>query len=143
MPTRRSDDHIGNHNFKVEIVGVTQAAFMDVEGLESKTVVVEFSDGDSICVRKRPGLNSCSNIILKRGFINTDELWNWRKKVIDGMVERKDGSIIICDDSGIEIMRYNFFEAWPCRWSLSALRANESKDLVEEIELAVERIERG
>ena len=143
MPHRRQFDPIGRYNFKVEINGVTQGAFMDVIGLESMTDVVEFSDGDNIYVRKRPGITSCSNITLKRGFINTDELWNWRKAVIDGKVERKSGSIMICDDTGEEIIRYNFFEAWPCRWKLSALRANENKALFEEIELAVEWIERG
>ncbi len=143
MPNRREFVHIGRYNFKVEISGVTQGAFMDVVGLESTTDIVEYNDGESMFVRKRPGLNSCSNITLRRGFVNTDELWNWRKAVADGKVERKSGSIIICDDEGGEIMRYNFFEAWPCRWRLSALRANESKALIEEIELAVEKIERG
>lgn len=143
MPNRREFDHIGRYNFMVEIDGVTQGAFMDVVGLESTTDIVEYNDGESMFVRKRPGLNSCSNITLRRGFVNTDELWNWRKAVADGRVERKSGSIIISDDEGGEIMRYNFFEAWPCRWRLSALRANESKALFEEIELAVEKIERG
>ena len=142
MPNRRQFDHIGRYNFKVEINGVTQGAFMDVEGLESMTDVVEFNDGDSDFVRKRPGLTKCSNITLKRGFVNTDELWTWRNAVIEGQVERKNGSIIICDDSGGEIVRYNFFEAWPCRWKLSALQANESKALFEVIELVVEKIER-
>jgi phage tail-like protein len=144
MPNRRPGiDHIGRFNFKVEIEGITVGAFMDVVGLESTTDMIEFNDGDSLYVRKRPSITKCSNIILRRGFVDTDELWNWRKAVIDGNVERKSGSIIICGDDGSEIMRYNFFEAWPCRWKLSALRSIQSENLFEEIELAVEKIERG
>jgi phage tail-like protein len=144
MPNRRPGiDHIGRFNFKVEIEGITVGAFMDVVGLESTTDMIEFNDGDSLYVRKRPGITKCSNIILRRGFVDTDELWNWRKAVIDGNVERKSGSIIICGDDGSEIMRYNFFAAWPCRWKLSALRSIQSETLFEEIELAVEKIERG
>jgi len=143
MATRREFDHIGGFTFKVEIAGVTVGKFMDVMGLESLTDVIEFTDGDDLIVRKRPGRTRCSNIILRRGFINSDELWKWREKVIDGAVERRNGSIIICGEDGNEITRYNFFEAWPCRWKLSPLQSNESKNLVEVIELAVEKIERG
>ena len=53
------------------------------------------------------------NLGMGSGYINTDELWMWRKAVIDGKVERKSGSVILCADDGSEIMRYNFFEAWP------------------------------
>lgn len=143
MPNRRPFDHIGNFNFRVEISGVTVAAFMEVDGLESTTEVVEFSDGDNLIVRKRPGRTEFSNIILRRGFVNSDELWQWRKTVIDGRIERKAGSIILLGDDGSEVMRYNFFEAWPCRWKSSPLRAGASGTLFEEVELVVENLERG
>ena len=115
MPNRRKFDHIGNFNFKVEIEGVTQGAFRNVEGIDSETEVVEFQDGDDIVLRKRPGRTKYSNITLKRGYINNHELWFWRKAVMDGKVERKAGSIVLCADDGNEIMRYNFFEAWPAK----------------------------
>jgi phage tail-like protein len=92
-------------------------------------------------LRKRPGRTKYSNIVLKRGFVNSDELWQWRKKVIEGKVERKSGSIIVCGDDGSEIMRYNFFEGWPCRWKSLTLNTGEPGTLVEELEIAVEKIE--
>ena len=84
-----------------------------------------------------------SNIVLRRGFTNTDELWLWHKAVTEGHVERKTGSILICDDAGEEITRYNFFEAWPCRWKSSPLSAQQRGTLIEEIEIVVEKIEHG
>jgi phage tail-like protein len=144
MPNRRKElDPIGNFNFKVEIEGVTQGAFRNVEGLDSETEIVEFQDGDDIILRKRPGRTKYSNITLKRGYINTTELWDWRKKVIDGLVERKAGSVILCADDGTEVMRYNFFEAWPSKWKGFTLDGKGTDVNVEEIELAVEKIERG
>ncbi len=143
MPNRRDFDHIGNFNFKVEIEGVTQGAFSYVEGVESTTEIVEFKDGEDIIVRKRPGRTWYSNIILGRGFTNSEELWNWRKAVINGKVERKAGSIILSGDDGSEIMRYNFFEGWPCRWSWGPLDGMDNGTAVEELEIAVEKIERG
>jgi phage tail-like protein len=143
MPNRRDHDHIGNFNFKVEIEGVTQGAFKNVEGLDSETEIVEYQDGDDIILRKRPGRTKYSNLVLKRGYINTDELWTWRKAVIDGKVERKSGSIILCADDGTEIMRYNFFEAWPCKWKGFTLDGKGTDTNVEEMELAIEKLERG
>ena len=80
---------------------------------------------------------------MKRGYINNTELWDWRKKVIEGKVERKAGSIILCGDDGSEIMRYNFFEAWPSKWKGFTLDGKGNDVTVEELELAVEKIERG
>lgn len=143
MPNRRPHDHIGQFNFKVEIEGVTVGAFRNVEGLDSETEVVEYQDGDDIILRKRPGRTKYTNLTFKRGYVNTDELWNWRKKVIEGKVERKSGSVILCADDGSEIMRYNFFEAWPCKWKGFSLDGKGNDVTVEEVEMAVEKIERG
>ena len=144
MPNRRPHDHLVTSKFKIEIEGVTQAAFAAMEGIESTTEVVNYNDADDIIERKRPGRTRYSNIVLKRGFVTTDELWNWYKNVADGKVERKAGSIILSGDDGSEIMRYNFFEAWPCRWKSLMLDANsKTRSIIEELEIAVERIERG
>jgi phage tail-like protein len=143
MPNRRPHDHIGQFNFKVEIEGVTVGAFRNVEGLDSETEVVEYQDGDDIILRKRPGRTKYTNLTFKRGYVNTDELWQWRKKVIEGKVERKSGSVILCADDGSEIMRYNFFEAWPCKWKGFSLDGKGNDVTVEEVEMAVEKIERG
>ncbi len=143
MPNRRAFDHIGNFNFKVEIEGVTTGAFRNVEGLDSETEIVEYQDGDDLILRKRPGRTKYSNVTLKRGYINNTELWEWRKAVIEGKVQRKSGSIILCADDGAEIMRYNFFEAWPTKWKGFTLDGKGTDVNVEEIELAVEKIERG
>ncbi len=143
MPNRRDFDHLISSKFRVEIEGVTQAQFAAFEGLEAVTEVVTFVDGSDLIVRKRPGRTSYSNLVLKRGYLNSAELWNWHKAVIDGRVERKAGSIIALADDGSEITRYNFFEGWPCRWKGFEFDAKIAGSLFEEIEIAVEKVERG
>lgn len=143
MPNRREYDHLFNGRFKIEIEGVTQGAFTECGGLEVHVDVVQFNDGSELRTRKRPGRPGASNIVLRRGVVNTTDLWQWMKAVLDGRVERKSGSVIVCDDVGDEIYRYNFFEAWPCRWKSLELRADQPGSLVEEIEIVVETIERG
>ena len=144
MPNRRPIDHLVTSKFIIEIEGVTQAAFAAMEGIESTTEVVHYADGDDIIERKRPGRTRYSNIVLKRGYVNSDELWNWYKSVADGKIERKTGSIILVGDDASEILRYNFFEAWPCRWKSFLMDASSrTESIIEELEIAVERIERG
>ena len=143
MPNRRPFDHLFNGRFKIEIEGVTQGAFMQCSGLEARVDVIPFSDGSDLLRRKRPGRPGVSNIVLKRGYTNNDELWNWFKAGADGQVQRKSGSVIVCDDNSVDLFRFNFFEAWPCRWKSLELNADRPGSLVERIEIAVEKIERG
>lgn len=143
MPNSRSFDHRFNGRFKIEIEGVTQGAFAACDGLEARVDVVDFNDGDDGLARKRPGRARYANIVLRRGLTNNIELWNWFKSVLDGHVERKAGSIILCNDAGDEVFRYNFYEGWPCRWKSLELNAEQPGTLVEELEIAVEKIEHG
>ncbi len=139
----REFDHIGNFNFKVEIEGVTVGAFSVVEGLQAITEVIEFQDGDDLILRKRPGRTKYTNITLKRGYLGSDELWQWYKSVADGLVERKSGSIILLGSDRKEIERYNFFEAWPRRYKNYEVEGLGTGVIVEEIEIVVEKVERG
>jgi phage tail-like protein len=144
MPNRREFDHIGDFNFRVEIEGVSVATFQEVGGLEVTTEVIEYQDGDDVVVRKRPGRTSYSNVVLKRGYTASDELWEWMSNTVDGAVERRSGSVILYgDDAKTEIVRYNFFEAWPCRWKGFVLNGTGVGVAIEELELVVERVERA
>ena len=46
-----------------------------------------------------PVLKKFSNIVLKRGIIGDLTLWHWMKTVLDGQVQRTDGTIMLLDDS--------------------------------------------
>jgi len=98
-----------NFNFIVEMDGITQAGFMECSGLESKTGVIEYREGNEAnIVRQLPGLTVYSNILLKSGVTNSKELYLWRKNAIDGQIERKNGSIILLNDRHEEVARWNF-----------------------------------
>jgi len=129
-------------NFFVEIDGVVSASFMSVEGLESTTEAIEFREGIwAKNARKIPGNTSYSNIILKRVFTFTTELWRWRKKVADGNVERRNGTIIITGGNKDQTVRFKFYDAWPARWTLSTHEGREKRYLIEELEIAVDKLE--
>lgn len=139
----RDTDHLFNGRFLVEIEGVTAAAFTACDGLEISVDVVRFADGNGGFERKRPGRARYGNIVLRRGETRTPDLWNWFKTVLDGRAERRSGSVIVLDDERSEALRYNFFEGWPCRWKGLEMATDRPGTLVEELEIAVERIERA
>jgi phage tail-like protein len=144
MPNRRDFDHIGAFNFNIEIEGVTSGPAIHVDGLGGLTDVIRSRNGSDRTQRLRPGRSRCSNVTIQRGYNNNDELLSWYFATRDGKLQRKAGSVILLgDDAETEICRFNFFEAWPCRWELLPLNADDGALLVEEIELVVERIEKG
>lgn len=128
-------------NFRVELEGIASAEFSEVTGLESETAVVEYRTGGDRVTRKLPGLTKYANIVLKRGITKNPELWNWRKSVLDGQVERKNGSIIALDDDGTEVVRWNFRNGWICKWEGPAFNAKSNEIAIETIEIAHEGLE--
>jgi len=92
-------------------------------------------------IHKRPGGVRYGNLVLKRELVSEDDLRAWYKKVLAGTTDRKSGSVIYLDRAGQEVLRYNFFEAWPCRWKAPEL-ASGGNLATEEIDLCVDRIER-
>jgi len=134
-------DPYKNFNFRVEIEGLTVAEFSEVSGLESETAVIEYRTGADRVARKLPGLTKFGNVVLRRGLTQDAELWNWRKTVLDGNVERKNGSIFLLADDGTEVMRWNFHNGWISKWVGPALNAKSSDVAIETIEITHEGIE--
>ncbi len=97
----------------------------------------------SLTARKLPGLNKYSNISLKWGITDDASLWEWRKKSIDGKVERKNGSIILINDAGEEKLRWNFRDAWPTKWTGPTFNATGNEVAIEALEIAHEGVEKA
>lgn len=134
-------DPYGGFRFSVEIESIASGHFREVEGLGMTIEEIEFQDGTDMWPKKRPGLKKFSNIKLKTGFVNKDVLFKWMMDTMKGNLKRKSGSVILNDDSGRPVMRYNFFEAWPKSWSGIRFDGNSQNVQVEEIELVIERLE--
>jgi phage tail-like protein len=144
MAPPQRDDPYKAFNFLVEIDGIARAGFSEVSGLESETEVIEYRVGtESNTARKLPGLTKYANIVLRRGVTQDAELWNWRKTVEEGKVDRRNGSIILLDDDRTEVVRWNFFNGWISKWQGPALNASGNEVAIETIEIAHEGLERA
>lgn len=147
MPT---EELFGAYNFLLEISGITGdsktivGGFKSVSGMDSETEVIEFKQGNDRVVRKKPGRTTYANITLERGFTATDDLFVWRNNIEKGYIDRRSGSVVVLDqDLETEVARYNFYEAWPCKWEVPAMDSESSATAIEKIELAVEKVERA
>ncbi|MBI3785381.1 MAG: phage tail protein [Deltaproteobacteria bacterium] len=140
--TGSRNDPFGNFNFLVTIDGVTVAGFSECSGLTTETNIVEYRTGDEdITVRKLPGLKKFNNISLKRGFTNSKDLWEWRKKVLDGKTERQSGSIVLLNEARQPSIRWNFREGWPSKWEGPTFNAKNNEVAIETMEIAHEGLE--
>lgn len=143
MATGEIPDPYGNYNFLVELDGISRAAFQECSGFDSTIDVIEHREGgENTVLRKLPGMTKFSNIILKWGVTDDTELYEWHRNVIRGDIERKNGSIVMLDRKGEEVVRWNFMRAWPTKWDGPDFNAEGNDVAIETLELAHEGVER-
>jgi phage tail-like protein len=139
---------VGNFNFLVEIEGVTPdstsvvGGFSEASGISSQTDIIEYRVGNSRTTFRIPGRSRAGNIVLRKGVTSGDELARWRAAVEKGIRDVRSGSIVLLDAEMNEKARWNFYDAWPCRYEAPALDAAGNSVAVETLELCVDRIER-
>lgn len=139
---RRGNDPFASFNFLIESGGVLQAGFSECTGLGTETDVVEYREGNGdITARKLPGLKKFGNVTLKRGVGTGTQIFDWRKTVMDGNIERLDISIILFDEQRNEQQRWNLSEAWPCKWTGPEFKANANEIAIEQLEICHEGVE--
>jgi phage tail-like protein len=137
-------DPYKNFRFLVEMDGIVQAGFTDCTGFGSHVEPVEYREGgDPNLVRKLPGKVTYPDITLKWGVTDSTEMYDWHLAAVNGQLQRKNGSIILQDDTGAEKVRWNFFNAWPSKWEGSALSAKANDAAIESLTVTCERFERA
>ena len=133
-----------NFNFIVEIDGITIASFLEVSGLESTIEVIEYSVGNSpgLPVQKIPGRTRYSNLVLKSGVTDNDELFKWHQEWASGATtDRKQVRIVLMDAGGIEKRSWRIRRAWPAKYVGPTFNALANEVAIETIELAHEGFE--
>lgn len=123
--------------FRIEIKNLIAGGFSECTGLQVETEVEEHREGGlNEYSHKLPKGSKYGTITLKRGFINSDELWTWNQNVVAGIPnQRKDLSIILTDRQGKDICRWNVSNALPVKWNSSEFKADANTVLVETLEL--------
>lgn len=133
-------DPEGNFIFALEIDGIEIAQFLECSGLKSHTEVFELQEGGmNHSVHKLPGQSRWDNIQLRYGVTSDVSLIKWRGEILQddfGGGSRRNGSIVLKNNSMEVVRRYNFVGAWPVAWEGPSLSASGSELAIEMIELA-------
>lgn len=135
---------VANFIFTLNLGGAEAAAFFaEVSGLSTENQVIEHTAADAKgkpLPQRFAGQTKWANIVLKRGVDKAQQLWTWRKAILDGNIDtnRKDCTINVMDQTGAIVVTYSFIRAWPSKYSSPGLNAGGNEILVEELELAHE-----
>jgi phage tail-like protein len=133
-----TDPFLNNH-FRVEIDGVATSDFTEVILPEPRADIIEFRTGGERTTRKIAGRVRYSNLVLRRGLSQSDELFQWWSLVVSGVPARKNASVVLLGSSLEEVKRWNLFRLLPARYTLSPLSTIEAPvALMETLECATE-----
>ncbi|MFN8524434.1 MAG: phage tail protein [Chloroflexota bacterium] len=139
-----SVDPIRNFRFRVEIDGILDAGFTEASGFDSSTDVIEYREGkDPAHVRKLPGLNKFGDVTLKYGVTGDTRLFEWRKEIVDGRLDRRTVYIVAFDENGDERVRWQCRNAWPSRLDPSDYNARGNDVAIDTLTITCEEVTRS
>ena len=132
-------DPLASAKFCVEIQDIQTAQFDEASGLEAEVEILEYQEGGNNQVTlKLPGRVKFPNVVLKRGVTDSNELWEWIDKAAYGRIERKNMSVVLYDQKGGEVRRWNLTNAYPRKWSGPAFKAGDNSISIETLEFVHE-----
>jgi len=117
-------------------------AFQEVSGLNREQTVEEVAGGGENRFKYRlPAVSTSKNLVLKRATVlKGDMLTKWCKDTVDGglakPIQIKTVSVNLLNNEGQVSMKWNFYKAYPVKYSTSDLKSQESEILIDTIELA-------
>jgi phage tail-like protein len=123
-------------NFLVEIEGLIAGGFSKVEGLDSAIDTQDYVEGGrNDYVHKVLKGTIYSPIVLSHGLTNIDTLWAWHDRVRRGVIQRKNGTVMLLDTRRLPVIWWNFADALPVKW------VGPSFDASADTQVAIERVE--
>ena len=135
MADTRKDPFVA-FRFEVRLDDLSVAGFSECTGLQIETEVQDYNEGGlNTHLHKFPTRTKQSNLVLKRGIVD-QVMWSWYRDLTEGVVKRRNGSVIVRDPSGSSVvMEWQFREAFPSKWTGPELNATQNNVAVETLEL--------
>ncbi|WP_437275930.1 phage tail protein [Sorangium sp. So ce375] len=136
----RLDPYLG-YNFLVEVDGLLVGGFRDVRGLEASVEVKEYAEGGvNGYIHKLPGETRFPNLVLSRGLTDLDTLWVWFNDVSEGVITRRNLSILLLDQERLPAMWWDVRDALPVKWTGPQLQGAAGTEVAAE---SIELVHRG
>jgi phage tail-like protein len=149
MPTGTRRDPVASYHFYVDVESVFQGTFREVSGMGSENPVIEYwsaGKGGETKFTKIPGRVKYNDITMKSGTTDdTLKLTKWREQVEQGKVNdaRQNGTIWMFAQDNSPVASWRFYDAWPIKLVGPAANSNANEPAIEELTIAVEKLERN
>jgi len=119
------------------------AGFSECTGLEAMMEIAEHREGGANhFVHKFPTRATFPNVTLKHGVIYLyDDLWTWHHDFVVGKGKRKDGLIVLQDESRRPSKVWKFRRGIPVKWTGPPLNASQSALAIEALEISHEGLD--
>lgn len=116
------------------------AGFSECSGIDATLEVMDYREGGvNDHVLKFATRTSHSSITLKHGVIYLfDDLWTWHYDWVQGNGKRRDGLIVLLDESRQPAKVWKFKRGIPSKWVGPSLSAAQSNVAIESLEIAHE-----
>jgi|SRR5579864_504312 len=125
------------------VLNYAVAGFSECSGLDATIEITDYREGGvNGYVHKFAGRTSYTNLTLKHGVIYLyDDLWTWHHDWVQGAGNRKDGLIVLLDESRKPAKVWKFKRAIPTKWVGPSMNAAQSNVAIESLEIAHEGLE--
>ncbi len=129
-------------HFKVEFTGISSQEadiqFQSVAGLSVDIETEEFAEGgENRFKHKFPVRTKFPNLVLKRGMVTDSKLIDWCRDAIESFQFAPiDLTVKLLNEEHEPLVTWNVVHAYPVKWNVSDLNAEENKIAIETIELA-------
>jgi phage tail-like protein len=131
---------VGFH-FKVEFVGIgndNDIRFQSVSGLTIEYDTESFKEGgENRFEHKLPLRTKYADLSLKRGMLTDSKVIEWcLKAFVNREFKPVQVNVLLLNEKHEPIKRWEVIDAWPKKWSVSDLNAQENGIVVETLDLA-------
>jgi phage tail-like protein len=121
--------------------------FSDVSGIGTENTVAEYRNGNDPenHVRKVPGVHKVSDVTLKRGIVNSADLFEWIEQVRrTGVAGQRSVTITLRDEASQPVQTWTLRGVVPLKYTGPTLAAKGGGDVaMEELVLSAEAMVLG
>lgn len=134
---------IPGYKFTVDFGNGTPTSFQEVILPESEVEIIEYRNGSDILSnsKKIPGRAKYTNLILKRGLIQSTELYAWFKQTKRGIPEFRDITVNILNKENEPFSTWKLSGCWPTKYYGPSLNATKNEILIETVEIVTQDID--
>ena len=123
--------------FDLAGAGSNDTRFQEVSGIEAELETITHKEGgENRFSHTLPVRGRYPDLVLKRGLVTDSRVIEWCRKAIENLeIEPVSIQVSLLNDKHEPLQTYTFYNAWPRKWSISPLNAEENRVVIESLDI--------